>query len=370
MGGIENVVLNQAQVLVKSGHSVTILTSRLAGNKAIEHHGKIKIVRIPAYNLLEQKFGIPYPLFSPALAKAVKEEVAKCDVVHSHGHVYLPTILAAFYSKLFKKTFILTQHNIFVQYKNPLFRHLQTLADNTLGKFSLSRASRIITVSHESKKYVRSILKKGREITVSYNGVDVARFKPQKNKTILKKKLSIDAKFVCLTVRRITFKNGVDTILQAANDLKKNKDILFLIGGRGPDADKVQKYITANNLQNVRLLGFVSETELAEYYAASDLFILPSKSGEGFPLAVLEAFASGIPVIATRSGGHVEVIEKDKTGYIVEPDDYKGISRKISDLFNNKLLTKKMSVFSRKISVEKFSWDKNVNQLVSIYQSA
>lgn len=368
-GGIEIVAYNQAKELVKRGHNVTIVTSQLSNEPSISKLEGITIKRVKASNILENKFGIPYPFFSSKLYTLLREEIQKADLVHTHGHVYLPSVLAAFLTTKNNKKFIVTQHNIFIHYKNPLFRYLQKTADKTLGKFTLSRANKIITVSKESKKYVYSMLKTDKNVLLSYNGVDIDKFKPVKNKSELKKLLNIENKFICFTVRRVTFKNGIDTLLQTAEELKKNNDILFLIGGKGADFEKAKKYIEINNLQNVRLLGFISDEDLVKYYSASDVFILPSKTGEGFPLSILEALASGIPVIATRSGGHVEIIDKEKNGYIVNPNDYKKIADVISLFAKNKKLMKKMKDFSRKLSVDKFSWEENINQLITIYNT-
>jgi D-inositol-3-phosphate glycosyltransferase len=368
IGGIENVVYNQAKMLTKKNHNVTIITSKLANNKDIEFKDGIKIIRIPVNNFFAEKFGIPYPIFSPRIIKTIKNEIILADIVHAHGHVYLPSFISAIYTQKNKKPFFVTQHNTFIAYKNPLFRYLQILADRTIGHYTLSQANKIIVVSNESKKYVNEIIKKNKKIILMYNGVDIFRFKPSKNKQKTKKNLGIPDKFVCLSVRRITFKNGIDTLLHTALKLINNNNIFFLIGGNGPDYKKAQQFINNNNLKNVKLLGFIANNQLAKYYAASDIFILPSKKGEGFPLAVLEAFACGTPVIATRSGGHVEVLKKDKSGYVVNTNDYKSIANRISILFKNKQLMKKMNKITRKLSVDYFSWEKNINQLIKVYR--
>jgi spore coat protein SA len=100
----------------------------------------------------------------------------------------------------------------------------------------------------------------------------------------------------------------------------------------------------------------------------SDLFILPSKKGEGFPLVVLEAFASGTPVIATKSGGHEEIIKNGNNGYLVDVDSAKQISNKILHLKSNKILLKKMAVNSRKLAEDYFSWNTNINNLNRMYK--
>ena len=73
IGGIEIVAYNQAKELVKKGHEVTIVTSKLDREKAVEQKEGIRIVRVPAWNLFENKFDVPYPIFSPRLISTINE---------------------------------------------------------------------------------------------------------------------------------------------------------------------------------------------------------------------------------------------------------------------------------------------------------
>ena len=169
-------------------------------------------------------------------------------------------------------------------------------------------------------------------------------------------------KFICLTIRRLTFKNGIETFLNTAKLCDQNKT-LFLVGGTGPDRDKIAEYIKAENITNVTMLGFIKDEELADYYSLSDIFILPSIQGEGFPMVVLEAFSSGIPVIATRSGGHIEIIEKDKTGYLVDINKPEQISKIVTRLISNKKQLEIMSKNCRELASSTFDWNQNIEKL-------
>ena len=94
---------------------------------------------------------------------------------------------------------------------------------------------------------------------------------------------------------------------------------MFLAVGKGPDSDNVKLKIQELGLEtNFRLAGFVSDEDLPFYYNAADMFVLPSKSGEGLPLVALEAMACAIPVVATDVGGIREVLMEDY-GKLVPP---------------------------------------------------
>jgi glycosyltransferase involved in cell wall biosynthesis len=227
----------------------------------------------------------------------------------------------------------------------------------------------VITVSEATKDYMNSIVPVKTQI--HYNGVDVERFKPTLHQTALRKDLKLpEDKIICFTVRRITFKNGVDTMVETAKLLKSRSDIFFVIGGKGPDLELARGLIKKVKLKNVRLLGMVSEEDLPRYYAAADIFILPSKKGEGFPLVVLEALASGLPVIATRSGGHIEIIESSNNGFIVEPDQPNQTAHCIEELTAKPAQLAGMKRDSRQFAEQYLSWENNVASLLSVFEEA
>jgi glycosyltransferase involved in cell wall biosynthesis len=370
IGGIEIVAYNHAKEIIKRGHQVTILTSKIGEEAEEEIIDGIKVIRVKALNFPEKYLGVPYPIFYPKLLLRLKKEIKDSDVINTHGIVWMQSFFSVIISRIFQKPIVLNQHNTYINYKNPILGLIEKIADNTIGRYTLNSADHIIAVSEETKKYVLSIAKKLNNISILYNGVNFKRFKPIRNKKIVRKKFKINLEgFICLTIRRIAFKNGIDTFLQVANFFnEKRKDMFFVLGGTGPDTDMVKKYIRDNLLSNIKLLGFVSNEELPDYYALSDIFILPSKTGEGFPLVVIEAFASGLPVIGTNTGGQIEIIKDDQTGFIVEPNKPEQIAKKIEYLYENKKLLKEMSKNCRKLIEKEFSWEENVDKLLSVYK--
>jgi glycosyltransferase involved in cell wall biosynthesis len=83
---------------------------------------------------------------------------------------------------------------------------------------------------------------------------------------------------------------------------------------------------------SIRLLGYVPEQDLPALYQDADLFVLPSRTGEGFGLVVLEAMASGLPVIATESGGVVDIVVEGVNGLLVPPHDGAALADAIAQL--------------------------------------
>jgi glycosyltransferase involved in cell wall biosynthesis len=168
-------------------------------------------------------------------------------------------------------------------------------------------------------------------------------------------------------VRRLVYKNGIDTLIDTANiAVKKNPKIVFLVVGKGPDMENVKVQVAQLGIEaNFRLAGFVSDEDLSSYYNVADMFVLPSKSGEGLPLVALEAMACGLPVIATDVGGIREVLSEDY-GKLVPPNQPELFAKAILDFAAVDFSSRKKEL--RTMMEEKFSWDANVERLVEIYE--
>lgn len=366
VGGIEKVVNEQSKRLRTKNFQLTVVTNRIGTPK----HYQVDGVPVDCYESLNTGFrlGIPYsiptiPSF-PTFVKAVKSS----KIVHAHGHPYLTSLTAAKLAKFYNKPFVLTQHNTFIEYNN-LFDNVERLNDLAIGKQNLKDADKIIAISGATKEYVLRLGAKPSKVEVVYNGVDLARFQPITGKRAeMRKKLGIPLNaVVALTVRRLVYKNGVDTLLDSANiAIKKDPRIVFLAVGKGPDLDGVKLRIQQLGIDgNFKLAGFVSDEDLPAYYNVADLFVLPSKSGEGLPLVALEAMACGLPVIATDVGGIREILMADY-GKLVSPNQPELLAKAILDFAAVDFSSRKKEL--RALVEERFSWDANVERLVEIYE--
>ena len=366
VGGIEKVVNEQSKRLLTRNFSPVVVTNRIDTPKMYMVDG----VPVKCYESLNTGFrlGIPYsiptvPSF-PTFLKAVKSS----KIVHVHGHPYLTSLTAAKIAKLCSKPLVLTQHNTFIDYNN-VFDHIERLNDLTVGKQNLNVADKIIAISNATKDYVLRLGTKPCKVEVIYNGVDLARFRPIIGKREeMRKKLGIAQNaIVVLTVRRLVYKNGIDTLIDTANiAIKKSRRIVFLVVGKGPDMESIKLQAAQLGIEaNFRLAGFVSDEDLPSYYNAADLFVLPSKSGEGLPLVALEAMACGLPVIATDVGGIREILMEDY-GKLVLPNQPELLAKAVLDFASVDFSSRRGEL--RAMVEKRFSWDANVERLVEIYE--
>jgi glycosyltransferase involved in cell wall biosynthesis len=143
-------------------------------------------------------------------------------------------------------------------------------------------------------------------------GVDVRRFVPTNDKAAVRRSLDLPiGRTVLLTVRRLSARMGLENLVRAMAHLQRvREDVLLLIGGKGELQGRLQGLIEAEGLDNVQLLGFIDDELLPSYYQASDLFILPTETMEGFGLPTIEAMACGVPVLGTDTGATPEILRQ------------------------------------------------------------
>lgn len=366
VGGIERVVYEQCKRLMRKRFEPMVLTHRNYTEKSYVFDG----IRVKCYDSVNIGFrlGIPYAIPHVSSFKTFLETVKANDLIHVHGHPYLSSFLAAKIAKRYDKPLVLTQHNTFIEYNN-VWDDVEKLNDLAIGKQVLKEADKIIVVSNATRTYVLSLGADPEKIEVLHNGVDLNRFKPLTGiKDAMRKKLGIPQdSIVALTVRRLVYKNGIDTLIESAKlAIKKNPKLAFVVVGKGPDFAEVKERIVQLGMQrNFRLAGFVSDEDLPLYYNTADFFVLPSKSGEGLPLVALEAMSCGLPVIATNVGGTSEVMNEDY-GKIVPPNSPDSLAEAILEFSRKDLSALRKGL--RVMIEQRYSWDTNVEKLGEIYE--
>ncbi len=367
VGGIERVVYEQCKRLIHKQFELMVVTHRNYTDKNYVFDG----IRVRCYDSVNIGFrlGIPYAIPRVSSYKTFLESVKSSDLIHVHGHPYLSSLIAAKLAKKYSKPLVLTQHNTFIEYESSFWDHVEWLNDCAIGRQVLKEADKIVVVSKATGDYVLSLGADPEKIRVLHNGVDLNRFRPITGvKDEMRKKLGISKdSSVVLTVRRLVYKNGIDTLIEGAKKaIEKNPRLVFIVVGKGPDFERIKEEIEQWGIQeNFRLAGFISDEGLPFYYNAADFFVLPSKSGEGLPLVALEAMACGVPVIATNVGGISEVMKED-FGKLVPPNSPDSLAEAILEFSHRELSARKKDL--RVIIEQNYSWDKNVEQLVGIYE--
>jgi D-inositol-3-phosphate glycosyltransferase len=370
VGGIEFVAREQSRRLVERGHAVTVVSSRIGDDRALSYDDGFAVHKVAASNVLEEWVRLPYPLFAPKLFSLTYRLARDADVVVAHTHTFMSTIAAARAARKQAKPFVLIQHNPYIDYRFPL-NVVQRGADATIARYTVGSADRLLAVSEFTARYVRR-LAPGREVTVVHHGTDAERFSPvdRARRAEIRRRLDlpVDA-FIALTVRRLFYRNGLDTLLEAATRLRGLAGLHVVIGGTGPEHAEIKDRIARDRLAHVDLVGYIPDLDLADYYRAADVFVLPTRTAEGFGLVLMEAAASGIASIATDSGAPREVVDDGVTGLLVPPGDPEALASAIATLYRSPEMLAEMGDAALARSAE-FTWDRSVDTLEGVLKEA
>jgi glycosyltransferase involved in cell wall biosynthesis len=195
--------------------------------------------------------------------------------------------------------------------------HLRT---RVIGRLSGGFASRYFCVSQEiAATAVAHHIVPSRKVHVVPNGIDTARFARRDGRDEARRAVGLPAGATIIgTVGRLSEIKRQDLLIRAFARAAIPGALLLLVGD-GPMMDSLRGLASGLGLgESVRFAGYQDEPE--RYVRAMDVFALTSRS-EGMPLAVLEAWAAGVPVVASRVGGLPEMIDDGRTGLLFEPDD-------------------------------------------------
>jgi glycosyltransferase involved in cell wall biosynthesis len=307
LGGIEVAVDGLARELASRGHEVAhVASTALRGDEPPEPPTRsYEVERVPAWNGAEARAGIPYPLFSPRLVRVLRRRVSQTEVVHCHGYLYLSSLAALTIARRAAgvPVRVLTEHVAQVPYDSLAVRRVQAAAAATAGRAALLAAEGVV-VLNDAVDAEAARLATRRPRRLIRNGVDAERFRPAVagERERLRTRLGWDGAPHALFVGRLVEKKGVAVVLGAATRLP---GVRFSLAGPGEVAGPLPP--------NVELLGSLPSARVAELYRAADAFVLPSR-GEGFPVTVQEAMASGLPVLVGEDPSYAAVLEGAEAG--------------------------------------------------------
>jgi glycosyltransferase involved in cell wall biosynthesis len=239
----------------------------------------------------------------------------------------------------------------------------------------LARARKIIAVSHFTKWELKNYYKiPTNKIRVIHNGVDVNKFKPAVDKRRVKIELGFNPNDLAIvSVGRLYARKGLFTLIESIPAvIKRFPTAKFIISGKG-QSDEMHKLIShAERLgvkNNIVFTGYYPDEKLPLLYQAADVFAF-STFYEHHPFAVLEALATGLPVVTTTVGGIPETIKNGKNGFLVEPFNSRQFSEKILYLLEHPTFAAEVGKQARKTIVENYDWRILVKDAMKVYDEA
>ena len=211
------------------------------------------------------------------------------------------------------------------------------------------------------------------KVPVIYNGVNLERFRKadaaQRSEFLRKFKIS-DETTIIVTIAQCIWAKGLNYFIDAADIiLKEHPNSVFYIIWDGPERSKLEQQAVALGLRdNVIFTGMRVDTEA--FLSVADVFVLLSVWEEAFAFSLLEAMASGCPIVATRIGAIPEFVVDGVTGILVPPRNAEAAADAIMKLLNDKQLRLEMGLAARKRMEENFSLERWVNKTIELYEKA
>lgn len=265
---------------------------------------------------------------------------------------------------------VVTLHSFFAEHPDSVIQGLM--------RPNLAHADRFIAVSRDTARQAESLGADPRKIHVIRSGVDAERFRPR-DPAAARRRLDIpqDARVV-LFVGNLEPRKAVDVLLQATARLRTERGdgpLLAIVGtGASAGADDQEPRLRALGAalhleSSTRFVGRVSDDVLLDWYAAADVFALPSRS-EAQGIAALEAMSSGLPVVASAVGGLLETIEDGHTGLLVPPGDEQALAAALGRLLADPGFGQQVGAAGRAAVVREFSWPASVRATCAVYEEA
>lgn len=359
IGGTEVAIYEIATRLIKHGHKIIIVTRRLEDTKTVENIKGIDVYRVFAP---DKPLGI-LPL-QCSLSNKLRDIIGTCTLIHQFHlfHMGLATVLI---KKMFRKPLVLSlmgcdtydPHHPIPKALNPYLAWVMNSSD---------------VITSPSRDLANHAREQGckKSIEIIPHGVNVNKFNPNVDGSEIRKKLGVkNDELMILSVQRLHLRKKLEYLTSAIRKVVKEKsNIKFVITGKGLEKKRLETLVKNLDLStNVIFTGFVAGNQLPTYYAACDIFVLHT-TYEAFGIVLVEAMASGKPIVSTRVGGIPEIVENGRTGLLIPPMNSEMLAEAILKLADNEKLRKKMGRNGREKAVKKFDWNVIVEKWLSTYE--
>jgi len=354
-GGVKNHILFLKKEFEKRGHIVKIAIPR----RSITEKYKDKNIK-----LLGTSFPFPFNgsqgdltfcFNQRSIVNFFKKE--KFDILHFHNFgIHSWQIL----EKSNTKINVLTFHSYIDLKINKFFKTFPFVLD-LLKKIVNKKISGIIGIAPFNLKIFNDF--RGKKVVIP-NGIDLEKFNPN----VPKIKKFLDGKINILFVGRIEERKGLIYLLKAYKILKKNyKNIRLIIVGKGNLKKNCENWVKENRLKDVIFEGKIEEERIPFYFSSCDIFVAPAIYGESFGIVLLEAMASGKPVVGFGIPAYKAVLKGKGEEFLVKPKDWRSLAKKMEILIKDEEKRKEMGEWGKE-KAQEYSWDIIANKVLSFYQ--
>lgn len=359
VGGMQNHAAELTRTLDRRGVVQTVLTTRPPTaplSQRLGDHARVIRLGLPVRRF-RQLYGIQAALLAPLLA-------ARADVVHVHLGEDLAVLPAgAVATRLHRLPLVLTVHTS--------LRH--TLAVSDLRSAILKRiGGRIEGWGERSADVVILVTPRLARILVS-EGIEEGRVhvippgvRPSLFAGPFEDPFPDVGRPRVLFIGRLAPQKGVRTLVEAAGTLQ-TPDVRVLLVGDGPERARLEREVERLGLgHRVRFLGFFPHDRVPAALAHADLLVLPSLYEE-LGTVLLEAMWSGLPIVASRTGGIPDVVSDETTGLLVPPGDPKALAEAIDRVLGSPDLARRLAEAARR-QAKAYDWEVLADRILGVYR--
>ena len=364
--GPEVVAYNLAVNMAKRGHEIKIFTTSIDQKDSIEKYENITIYRYA------KTFSIGHSNISFGLFQKPRKH--QVDIVHAHGSA-TAGFAAMRYAKRKNIPFVLTHHGDVPNegYNRFAQRMCVSFYKKYLMEWVLSYANVIISPSEYFIEESKFLGKYRNKIVVIPNGINIEEFNIPYSKEDCREKLNLPlTKNLILFVGVLTPRKGPDILVKAMPEIiKENPDTELVFVGHGWMKEKLEMLSRKLGIdKHVKFTGFVEEYLKPFYYKSADIFVLASFSkvyAEVFPVVLLEASVTGLPIVVSDLETFKCIIEDGYNGVVTKGGDEKNLADVIIYLLKNEDVRNKMGKNARE-KVEDYSWEKIAEETEKVYK--
>lgn len=280
------------------------------------------------------------------------------DVVHVHSGGWIKGTHAARRARVGRIVF--TEHGLLA--REPWY-------SNVLKRWGAAYSDRVVAVSAPLAQYLRRAGVPARKLQVVVNGVNVESFAPRPRTGALRRELGIGEAFVFGHVARLAPEKNQGLLLEA---FARVADLVpgarLVIAGDGPLREALEATASASPAKDrIHFLGV--RGEMPELYREFDIFVLPSLA-EGTSMSVLEAMASGLPIVATAVGGTPDLLDDGACGDLIPPGDVDALAAALARLAHEEERRRTHGAAARRRAVESYSEERMVEAYATLYDAA
>jgi len=370
-------VYEVSKELVARGHSITVYTTdvydkdnRLQG----QTDGVVNVdgIRVRYFRNVSNRLAYGQIFIPPSLIPAINNEVMNYDVVHLNCCYNPLNVIAHHYAKKHDVPFVLSAQGTLDPVRRKLKSKRKEIYEQLFGRNILRDLSKAIAVS---KAEVEQFMQMGvdeKKIEIVPNGILLSEFQDLPTRGTFRTKYSLrDHDRIMLFLGRIHRIKGLDLLVRTFSDLVKGLDALKLvIVGPGEDElylRSIKKMVAAHEIgDRVLFTGLLAGREKLCAYVDADVFVLPSHS-EGLPMTVLEACASGTPVLISEQCNVPEVSDFE-AGFVIT-NDRTSLLTALREILSEPGLRWHLGSNGKRMVEECFTWQAVVDKLEQVYAS-